>query len=645
MLDFLLNINWRQPLWFFLVLFPILLWLILVWLKTHKQNSFADKHLLPWIEVKEKKTALGIFFSRNSAYFLSWFLFSLALAGPRIPDKLAKDQNQILMDIMLVVDLSRSMQATDIKPSRIRRATLEAFDLLSIVKNARVGIIVYAGRAHLYVPLTSDLKALRFYLSGLDLLQLPTHGGDANAALLLAEKELLSLAQKKLDKKQQIILWMTDGDIESNNLSAISSVDNQSQQLSQLDSTLMTISNANISTYILGLGTEEGAAIPLADGSWLESEGQAIISKMNVKQLEKFSRVGRSALVTNERFMTVTSDNSDWDILYSQGMMKSLKTNHSANSQQWIELFAWVLFPAILFLVVALFPLNYSFENARKNTRKNAFKKSLNSFVLGLILFFVVLIDIVSINSPLYANEYMSNSYDVSLSKGIEAYKQNDFIKAKRHFINSVLSAEATSNDANNSENKARAIALHNLGNTLFQLGDYATAATLFTDALRYAPKQNKSIKNQKLSIALFIEMEKRRKRKMNRGNSATADDIAPVFDLPEQLPYMLSTKAIMLLKASLPKLPKEKLDQLLGVELSKLDLLQNDDKLLAHKFSKDSQQKQLDMQQARLYLMDKKEQTFDKSANSLWKRLFEIEEGFPGKLKEPKTIPGVSPW
>ena len=629
MLDFLLSISWRQPLWFLLALFPILLWLVLAWQKTYKQNRFADKHLLPWLEVQKKKSVLHFFFSRNSAYFLSWFLFSLALAGPRTPDKLATDQNQIVMDIMLVVDLSRSMKATDIKPSRIRRATLEAFDFLSMVKNARLGIIVYAGRPHLYVPLTSDLKALTFYVNDLDLLQLPTQGSDASAALMLAKKELLVTT----DDKQQVIVWMTDGDFDVD-------VESEAQHINKLESELMTISNANINTYILGLGTEEGAAIPLPDGRWLESEGQAVISRMNSKLLQRISKIGQSGLADNERFMEVSSDNADWDILYSQGMAKSLKLSKADNIQQWIEFFPWVLFPAILFLIVALFPTNL------------LTKKSLNSFVAISILFFVVTID-----SPLYAGDYTVNTntatYDNSISLGIEAYKQNEFIKAKRHFIDSVQRAEEAKDDIQG----ARAIALHNLGNTLFQIGDYATAAELFTDALRYAPEQQQSTKNQVLSVALFIEMEKRRKRKMNKGNFAAPDDIAPLFDLPEQLPFMLSTKAIMLLKASLPKLPEEELNRFLENGLDKLDLLQGDDKLVNREYSQHSQhsqysqhsqpyqQKQLDMQQARLYLMDKEEQNSDKSALPLWKRLFEIEEGFPGKLKEPKSIPGVRPW
>jgi Ca-activated chloride channel family protein len=118
-------------------------------------------------------------------------LFSVSAAGPRIADKPMNAQNEIVLDVMLVVDLSQSMRATDIKPSRMRRATLEVYEFLSLAKNTRVGITVYAGRPHLFVPLTDDFSALKFYLKSLDSLQLPTLGGDASAALAFAQKELL----------------------------------------------------------------------------------------------------------------------------------------------------------------------------------------------------------------------------------------------------------------------------------------------------------------------------------------------------------------------------------------------------------------------------------------------------------------------
>ncbi len=648
MLDFLFSISWRQPLWILLAFFPVALYWVLAWQRDRQQNNFADKHLLPWLEVHKKKAPLNLFMSRNTAYFLAWFLFSLALAGPRIPDQLAKNKNNILMDIMLVLDLSRSMQATDVKPSRLRRATLEIYDLLSLLtvtKNARIGVIVYAARPHLYIPLTSDYKALKFYLNDVDTLQLPTQGSKADLAMKLARKELLAAMTATATAKatkghKQFVIWLTDGDY-------LDAQDNKN--IKQLKTELLTLSQKNINTYILGLGTEEGAAIPLVDGGWLQSEGQPVISRMNQKLLQSLSEISANPESSKtKKFMAVTADNSDWDMLYTNGILKSISPSQSNTTQQWKELYQWLLFPAVILLIMALFPITFLVK--KNSVKKNSVKKNRHSFFVLIFTFLLFELLIQIMTPPVIADELgankttMGNAYDINLAKGTEAYRRKEFIKAKRFFINSVLAANAVADEKNNSDitlNKARAIALHNLGNSVFQMGDYAVAAELFTDALRYAPEQKQSAKNQALSVALFIEMEKRRKRRMNRGNLAAVNENSPLFDLPEQLPFMLSSKAIMLLKASLPKLPEEALNRLLENQLAQFDLLQSDNKLIDQKLKK---QKELDMQQAHLFLLDQEEQTAT-AINPLWKRLFEIEEGFPGRLKTPKTIPGVRPW
>jgi len=589
----ILSISWRQPLWLFIAIQPAFLYLFLRWKKQQAQKAFADEHLLPWLKVQQEQNLLRSIFTRNSAYILSWLLFSLAMAGPKIPDTSANEHDKILMDVILVVDLSRSMSATDVKPSRLRRATLEAYDFLSIVKNARVGVVVYAARAHLFVPLTSDKKALKFYLKDLDSLQLPTRGSDALAAIQLAKKELLvKLQGAEVNDKKPTILWLTDGDIEQKNLVKLE------LELAKTD---------KVDTYILALGTEEGAAIPLPDGSWLMSENLPVITKMNKILLDDLEKIAQVHVAQ------VREDNADWEKLYYQGMRSSLTTVNQ-ESQHWKELFPWLLAPAIMLLIIALFPIGLLSKYLEKN-------------IISIVCLSFLVMSLTK-TSDVFAAE---DTYEIEMLQGVEAYKKANFAKSKRYFIDSVLNAKTDKN---------RAIALHNLGNALFQLGDYARSTEVFTDALRYAPKQIQSAKNQALSLAVFIEQEKRRNRKMNQSNFASSNDIAPLFDVPEQLPFMLSSKAVNLLKVSLPKLPEGELNRLLSVDIQAIKLYQGGLQESKEKLAQKEKQ-QLNMEQARLFFMSQEE----KVSNELWKRLFEIEEGFSGELKAPKTIPGVRPW
>ena len=592
----LFSLHWRQPLWLILALLPLLLWLFLRWKKNKSQQQFADKHLLPWLQVHQEKNGWHRIFSRNMTYSLAWVLFALALAGPRLPDTRHKN-NAAVLDIMLVVDLSQSMQATDIKPSRLRRATLEIYEFLSLAKNIRLGVTVYAARPHLFVPLTSDLKALQFYLKDLDSLQLPTKGSDSSSALAFAKDELL-----KVDAKhKRVILWLSDGDIEANAQTALSTQ-------------IKSATNKGIDTYILGMASPEGAAIQLADGSWLESDGQAILSKMNSTFLEKLSNIGNGA------FSIVRNDESDWERLYQKGMLASVNAPQIKNPQQWKEYFMWFLTPAIFLLLIALFPIS----PIRKKPKSQIIQSTANLFIIFIILIF-------SSNKPLYAadnKESMNESvYKQNVKHGIIYYQNAKFGKSKSLFIQAVLNAN---ND------KERGIALHNLGNALFQTGDYANASSVFTDALRYAPTQGQSIKNRQLAYELNILLERERKRARGRGNYASQNDNSPLFDLPEQLPFMLSTRAVNLLKASLPKIPDKEINRLLKNGIQHIQLIEGSDKKSKQKL-KEAQ----DIEQARIYFMALEEQ----QSNTLWKRLFEIEEGFPGKLKKPKTLPGVRPW
>jgi len=585
--EFLSSLEWREPWWLLAMLQPLLLWVWLYLKQRKNRQHFADEHLLPWVQIQTKKTVWQKIFSRNTAYVLAWLLFAVSLAGPRQTEQASQSHNNTVLDIMLVVDVSLSMQATDVTPSRLRRAVLEIYEFLSLAKNTRVGITVYAGRPHLLVPVTADFKALTFYLDSLDTLQLPTRGSDSIQALNFAKDELLA---NKTPYKQAIV-WMTDGDIK---------VD----QSNALKNKVQKISAQGVDTYIIGLATEEGAGIPLGDGSWLENNAQAVISILDGALLKTIAQAG------NGRFSMVKNDDSEWQALYQQGIMEKIKIINSEETGQWHELFQWTLFPAILLLIMALFPLGLT-------------KKPLN-----LVLFLLFFLSLSIPHPPVYADQISDKQdYRLSIKQGVNAYKKKQFQAAKTPFIEAVLSAKTK---------QQRAVALHNLGNTLFQNSDYARAAEVFTDALRYAPKQQQSINNQKLSIAITIELEKRRQQLLKRGNLNNPNDSSPLFDLPEQIPYMLNTKAVNLLKASLPKLPDADLNQLLAKNIEQFKLLQGQ----SQKTLKQEKQ-EYDLEQARIYFMGLEEQ----QSNQLWKRLFEIEEGFPGKLSKPKDIPGVRPW
>ncbi len=582
-------LDWRQPLWLLLALQPLLLWLFLRWKNDKASNNFADKQLLPWVQVTQQKSIIEKTLSRNTAYWLAMILLAIAMAGPRTALESADSKQASALDIMLVIDVSASMKATDIQPSRLQRVAQELHELLTLIKrdDVRFGSIVYAARPHLFVPMTNDHNALKFYLKDLNKLVLPTKGSDASSALLMAAKVLQKSGSEA--NQEKAILWISDGDID------------QSADQANIESTLKTLLQQKISTHILGLGTAEGAAIPLPQGGWLQHNGQGVVTKSNLKLLAQFAEIGGG------KFSEVYADESEWQTLYTQGLLKTVASNSKPEpideDQQWQEYFQWFLFPALLLLLLSLVP--FKLESSQTNT----------------VTAILVLLFMGSLLSP-YSKTYADNTFSASLQSSIEDYKNQEYALATSGFISAILQANTKGE---------RAMAMHNLGNNYFQQGDYQNAAQLFEDALRYAPKQTQSQHNLTLTQELNALLEKRRRRGIaGRANQGISQQER---SNPNQLVTSLDNITPKQVESVLPEIPKERLDSLLSKGLAHLKMQDDPNAKKLH-------DQQRNIEQARISLLRDQDDSLQ-----MWKRLFEIEEGFPAKLKEPKTVPGQQPW
>jgi Ca-activated chloride channel family protein len=589
------NLEWRQPLWLLLMLQPLILWLVLYWKNSQSSNQFADKHLLPWVQISDQKTFLQKIFSRDTAYWLSMILLAIAMAGPRTPLESADTKQASALDIMLVVDISASMKATDIQPSRLQRGVQELHELLTRIKrdDVRFGSIVYAARPHVFVPITNDFDALKFYLKDLDQLVLPTKGSDASSALLMASKELLSVNSENSEQKQaKAILWLTDGDFAS------------AKDKSQIKATLSSLKKQNIPTFILGLGSAEGSAIPLRKGGWLEHNGQGVISKMDADLLADFAKLAGG------KFSQPHDDESEWESLYTQGLLNSVVSNNKTPSededQQWTVYYPWFLFAGLILLLLSLAP----FKIGEKESR------SIASFILGAVIVSFSL----SPTSELYAEENALNSV---LEESVKNYNDQEYALATSGFMSIILQAQTDSD---------RGKAMHNLGNNYFQQGDYENASQLFGDALRYAPDQTQTKNNLTLTNELNSLLQRRRQKGNARRRANQAAGRAQTGN-QNQSNAMIESRMILPKNLKLPEIPKEHLNDLLSKGLAHL-------KMLDSTKATEKRQKQRNIEQARISLLRDQDSSLD-----MWKRLFEIEEGFPAKLEFPKAVPGQQPW
>jgi len=623
------DIYWREPLFLLLALQPLVIFIIKQIIRKNNYALFAEKKLQPWVILDKSTSFKKHILSKNTLYLLAWCLFAIALAGPRVPLQQA-DKTPILgANIMFVVDLSPSMQAADIIPNRLRRAKLEIFEFLESAQQHRIGITVFSARPHLYVPLTSDYAILKTYLDSLDSLTLPTLGSDPIAALLFAEKEL-----SQTEGKSTIVL-ISDGDF--------SEIKN-SNNLSQLD----VLKKSDIPLYILGMGTVEGEAVPLKNGSWLKDEQQAVVSKMNEDYLQKLAKH------LNGKYSPVYEDASDWTELYQQDLSQHKDTIDINTKQRilWKELFPYALFPALLLFFVSL--------------NRYRFSLSKNSAAIALILLFspithkeVFATELFSTNFwpnneraayKAYQNmEYEKaeqlyktlNGYHGHLGQGNSLYKRGHYQDATQQFTFAIINAQT---------DEQRVTALYNLGNCYFRSGQFTSAIATYKDVLRYQPNHHAGLANLETSKILQKAIEKRVKENawataMRQGRGPRSASAAEGTEISDNTSVSLSgsenkkTENIPL--PELPNISKATLDKLISKGLKNIQLAeQNSDDSTSN-----SQYPEQEKNSINLIRAQQKTNAITDKQHLLWKRVFEIEEGFPAPIENPHTLPGVKPW
>lgn len=213
---------------------------------------------------------------KNALLALALTLATLALAGPQWGIK-SEMVPALAGNMVICLDLSQSMQAQDIEPSRFERTKLELIEAYG--KNAaknpfRIGVVTFAGRAYLQCPLTLDTSALRFILESVAPGSLPYPGTNIAMGLEIAQAVLNPVAGNKQ------ILLVTDGE------------EHEGSAQSQINELL----KARIKVSVLWSGRTQPEPIPLRDenGQFLgykkNSEGQPVLSRANPTGLEKLAQ-------------------------------------------------------------------------------------------------------------------------------------------------------------------------------------------------------------------------------------------------------------------------------------------------------------------------------------------------------------------
>jgi len=257
---------------------------------------------------------------------LGLILAAVALARPqwgRLEEPVF-DQSR---EIIVAIDLSRSMLADDIKPSRLDRARLLTQSLLENTPGERVGLIVFAGTAFLQSPLSADHEIIRDFLPLLDPDFLPAGGTDYRALLATA---LDAFSDSAADR---FLVILSDGEADRDDWRALAE----------------TARERDIRILTLGIGTPAGAMLPDGEGGFIKDQrGAVVLSKLDDTTLRELARITDG----------VHTDASQWvdlaalvDATVAQGRAGEFK---ETGRVRLAERYQWALAPALLLLLWSL---------------------------------------------------------------------------------------------------------------------------------------------------------------------------------------------------------------------------------------------------------------------------------------------------
>ena len=401
----------------------------------------------------------------------------IALARPR-GEAGIRTEKTVGRNVLVALDLSRSMRVTDVKPDRLAQAKMVIYELLEAMPNERIGLIGFAGSSYVYAPLTIDHSAVRETVEQIDENWAPRGGSDLASAVHLATETL-----RKTGQKNNALVILSDGE----------------KHEGDLDAMIAEAEKSGVYILAVGVGTEDGGFVPNADfpnGQMVDKTGHPVVSRLQPDVMRKL------AADTKGRF---TVAGSGLDI---PEMVKSVIKDLDAfemkgrDRRVFTEFYQWLILPAILFIITSialgtrwkgvkasLFIAGAFFlpspakaedlPNTRGSMTLKRVKESLSAHYAE------------KLNLPELATRY-------HLSEAAEAYRSGDFRDARTAYSQALLSGNP----------EVRANAHLGIGNTLFQLGWQGLASEPYPKESAALPDLDRFDKIVKELLAKLRESE-----------------------------------------------------------------------------------------------------------------------------------------
>lgn len=306
--------------------FPLVL-AFLIWSYQRRKRDlerFASAALVPKLTPTVSRARQ---INKAIVFFLFGALAVFALARPRFGVKMELVERKGV-DVIVALDISNSMLARDITPSRIDRAKHEIGKFIDLLKGDRVGLVIFAGESYVQCPLTLDYGAARLFLDAVKTDWIPVQGTDLGGAIRLA-----SDAFKSRSRKYKVLIILSDGEeLEGDGVEAARAAARQGVRI-----------------YTIGIGSLNGVPIPVNRGSNVvykkDKGGNLVMTRLNPVILEKIALEGNGAY-----FQAGT--NLDFTAIYAEISAMEKRDLGMNRMTMYKEQYQMFLLGALLFLVL-----------------------------------------------------------------------------------------------------------------------------------------------------------------------------------------------------------------------------------------------------------------------------------------------------
>lgn len=269
--------RFEAPIYLYLLALLPLFVLVYVWSKYKRKKALREygdpallAGLMPDVSAGKDDLKFGL-------TLLCVALFSVLLARPQFGSKLETVKRQGI-EAMVVLDISNSMLAQDVQPSRLEKAKRLISQLVDRMEDDKVGLIVFAGDAFTQLPITSDYVSAKMFLESISPSMINKQGTDISAAISLAERSFTNH-----EGVGRTVILITDGE----------------NHEGHVEEAAKRLTDKSIQINVLGIGSPDGAPIPtdIANEYRRDADGNIVITKLNEQMCQDLARLGNGIYV------------------------------------------------------------------------------------------------------------------------------------------------------------------------------------------------------------------------------------------------------------------------------------------------------------------------------------------------------------